>query len=307
MGTPEFSVPMLDAVEQSSHKLVGVVTAIDKPAGRGRKLKKSAVKIYAEKHDLTILQPKNLKSEEFFNQLKELNPNVIFVVAFRMLPEQVWKFPNYGTINLHASLLPDYRGAAPINWAIINGETQTGLTTFLIDDKIDTGNIIDRISLTISETDNVQNVYDKMIPKGVKLSLDTLDKIAQGDLNPIPQKNFDASKKAPKLNKDNTRIDWSQSGYKIYNFIRGLSPFPAAWTILDNETEEIYCKILKANFEPNRLNLDNGKLLINNKKMFVGVKDGIIEVKEIKLSGKRLMKAVDLLNGFEIHKEAKML
>jgi methionyl-tRNA formyltransferase len=307
MGTPEFSVPMLEAIHNSQHKLVGVVTALDKPAGRGRKLKKSAVKTFAESKGLTVLQPKNLKSEEFFTQIKTLNPNIIFVVAFRMLPKQVWKFPKYGTINLHASLLPDYRGAAPINWAIINGEKQTGLTTFFIDDKIDTGHIIDYTAFEISETDNVKDVYEKMIPRGVKLSLSTLSRIAQEDIKPIPQKNAETSKKAPKLNKDNTRIDWNQTGQSIYNFIRGLSPYPAAWTILVNYDEEIYCKILKANFNRQTPNTNNGKIIIDNKTMLVGVKDGLIEIEEIKLSGKRLMKAVDLLNGFDLDKDAKML
>lgn len=306
MGTPEFSVPMLDAINKSEHELVGIVTAVDKPAGRGRKLKKSAVKIYAENKGLTIFQPKNLKSEEFMSQLKNLNPNIIFVVAFRMLPEQVWRFPKYGTINLHASLLPDYRGAAPINWAIINGEQQTGLTTFFIDDKIDTGRIIDHISLKIDMTDNVENIYEKMIPKGVELSLITLDKIAQNDVKPTAQKNADASKKAPKLNKENTRIDWNQSGHKIFNFVRGLSPFPSAWTVLVNNGEAIHCKILKANFKPIDLNVENGKVIIDNKKMLISVKDGVIEIEEIKLAGKRLMKVVELLNGFELDKEAKM-
>ena len=307
MGTPEFSVPMLEAIHNSQHKLVGVVTALDKPAGRGRKLKKSAVKTFAESKGLTILQPKNLKSEEFYTQIRTLNPNIIFVVAFRMLPKQVWNFPKYGTINLHASLLPDYRGAAPINWAIINGEKQTGLTTFFIDDKIDTGHIIDNTAFEISETDNVKDVYEKMIPRGVKISLSTLNRIAQDDIKPTPQKDAETSKKAPKLNKDNTRIDWNQTGQSIYNFIRGLSPYPAAWTILVNYDEEIYCKVLKANFNRQTPNIDNGKIIIDNKTMLVGVKDGLIEIEDIKLSGKSLMKALDLLNGFDLDKDAKML
>ena len=306
MGTPEFSVPMLNAIHESEHELLGVVTAPDKPAGRGRKLKKSAVKTFAEKLNIPVFQPKNLKSEDFQDTLHKLNPNVIVVVAFRMLPEQVWKYPKYGTFNLHASLLPDYRGAAPINWAIINGETQTGLTTFFIDDKIDTGLIIEHATLSIEATDNVEDVYDKMIPKGKELVLHTLDQIEKDNVIATPQSKESSSKIAPKLSKTNTKIDWSQPGEKIYNFIRGLSPYPSAWSILINYNEKINCKVLKSNFQKSNHNFRNGKVVIEDKKILVAVQDGFVELENIKISGKRLMKAKDLLNGFDIESEAKM-
>ncbi len=306
MGTPEFSVPMLEAIHQSEHELQAVVTAPDKPAGRGQKLKKSAVKLFAEQHNIEVLQPTNLKSEDFFNQLKTLNPNLIVVVAFRMLPKQVWQFPEFGTFNLHASLLPDYRGAAPINWAIINGETQTGLTTFFIDDKIDTGQIIDKTSLPILKTDNVEDVYNKMLPKGVELILETLEKISNNNINLKPQTESENLKTAPKLSKENTKINWSQSGQDIYNLVRGLSPFPLAWSTLDNITEKINCKISKVSFQKESHELDNGHIILKDKNWLVAVKDGYIKIEKVKLSGKRLLKTSDLLNGFTINDNAKM-
>ncbi|RRO22173.1 methionyl-tRNA formyltransferase [Flavobacteriaceae bacterium 14752] len=306
MGTPEFSVPMLESIHQSEHKLLATVTAPDKPAGRGRKLNKSAVKLFAEQHNINVLQPTNLKSEDFFSQLKALNPNLIVVVAFRMLPKQVWQFPEFGTFNLHASLLPHYRGAAPINWAIINGETQTGLTTFFIDDKIDTGHVIDKISLPILETDNVEDVYNKMLPKGVELILETLEKISKNKIDLKPQSDSENLKIAPKLNKDNTKIDWSQSGQDIYNLVRGLSPFPLAWSTLDNINEKINCKISKVSFQKESHELDNGQIILKDKNWLVAVKDGYIKIEKIKLSGKRLLKTSDLLNGFTINDGAMM-
>ncbi|MGX1023095.1 methionyl-tRNA formyltransferase [Psychroflexus sp. MBR-150] len=306
MGTPEFSVPMLEAIYQSEHKLSAVVTAPDKPAGRGRKLKKSAVKVFAEKQNIEVLQPTNLKSDEFLNQLKTLNPNLIVVVAFRMLPKQVWQFPEFGTFNLHASLLPNYRGAAPINWAIINGETQTGLTTFFIDDKIDTGQIIDTTTLPISKTDNVKDVYEKMLPKGVELVLKTLKQIAENKIELKPQTEKENLKTAPKLNKENTKINWNQSGKEIYNLVRGLSPYPMAWSTLDNISEKTNCKISKVSFQKEKHNFHNGHISIKDKNMLVAVKDGFIKIEEIKLSGKRLLKTADLLNGYSINELAKM-
>ena len=307
MGTPEFSVPMLEAIHKSDYELVGVVTAEDKPAGRGRKLKKSAVKVYAESQNIPILQPKNLKSEDFLKDLKALNPNCFVVVAFRMLPKQVWDLPEYGTFNLHASLLPQYRGAAPINWAIINGETETGLTTFFIDEKIDTGQIIDHVSLPIQETDNVEDVYTKMLPRGVDLVMSTLDKIADNSLQTIPQNQVEELKPAPKLTKDNTRINWNETAKDIYNLVRGLSPYPLAWSILSHGNEEINCKISKVQYsvEDHRYNI--GHVIQKNNSFYVAVKNGIIEILELKLSGKRLMKTKELLNGFEINQPAKMI
>lgn len=307
MGTPEFSVPMLNAIYESTYNLIGVVTAPDKPAGRGRKLSKSAVKEYAESKGLKVLQPKNLKSPEFLNQLKDMKPNVIVVVAFRMLPRQVWDFPEYGTFNLHASLLPQYRGAAPINWAIINGETKTGLTTFFLDEKIDTGEIIDRIELPISNTDKLEDVYNKMLPKGVKLVMKTLKAIETGPIETQKQGTEDKLKMAPKLGKDNTRIVWDSYAKNIYNLVRGLSPYPLAWTTLLNGDEKITCKVSKVNYVPDAHHNPIGQIIKKDKNLFVAVKDGWIELLELKLSGKRLMQTRDLLNGFRLKSPAKMI
>lgn len=307
MGTPEFSVPMLDAIYQSQHHLLAVVTAPDKPAGRGRKLKKSAVKEYAEKQNIQVLQPTNLKSDEFFEQLKTLNPNLIVVVAFRMLPKQVWQFPKYGTFNLHASLLPNYRGAAPINWAIINGETETGLTTFFIDENIDTGHIIDKTAIPILKTDNVKDVYEKMLHKGVELVLKTLNNIVRNSVELKSQSKSGSLKAAPKLNKENTRIDWSKKAEEIFNFIRGLSPFPLAWTILKNGNEQLNCKISKVSILKENHNLSQANIILKDKQIYVAVKDGYVKIEYLKLSGKRLMKTEDLLNGYDIKKGAKMV
>ena len=309
MGTPEFSVPMLEAIHKSDYEIVGVVTAEDKPAGRGRKLKKSAVKVYAENQNIPILQPKNLKSEDFLKDLKALNPNCFIVVAFRMLPKQVWDLPEYGTFNLHASLLPQYRGAAPINWAIINGEVETGLTTFFIDEKIDTGQIIDHVSLPIQDTDNVEDVYTKMLPKGVNLVISTLNKIADNSLQTIPQTQTQTQelKPAPKLTKENTRINWDATAKDIYNLVRGLSPYPLAWSILSHGNEEINCKISKVQYSVENHQYNIGHVIEKNNSLYVAVKNGIIEILELKLSGKRLMKTKELLNGFEINQPAKMI
>lgn len=307
MGTPEFSIPMLEAIYKSDYKLVGVVTAEDKPAGRGRKLKKSPIKLYAENQNIPILQPKNLKSESFLKALKDLNPNCFVVVAFRMLPKQVWDFPVYGTFNLHASLLPQYRGAAPINWAIINGETETGLTTFFIDEKIDTGNIIDKISLPIAKTDNVEDVYTKMLPKGVELTMSTLDKIALNNLKTLPQVEPQSLKPAPKLTKDNTRINWDDKGEVVYDLVRGLSPYPLAWSILSHGEEKITCKISQVNFKKEVHQYKNGFIINKNNRLYVAVPNGFVEIIRLKLSGKRLMKTKDLMNGFELKFPAEMI
>lgn len=307
MGTPEFSVPMLEAIHKSKYDLVGVVTAVDKPAGRGRKLKKSAVKIYAEKENIPVLQPTNLKSDDFKKELQHLDPNLIVVVAFRMLPKQVWSYPQYGTFNLHASLLPQYRGAAPINWAIINGEKETGLTTFFIDDKIDTGHIIEKVSLPINADDNVEDVYLKMLTKGKELVLSTLLQISKDSIQTKPQKEIGTLKPAPKLTKENTRINWQVTGTNIYNHIRGLSPFPLAWTYLINGNDNILCKISKVQFIKKKHNQEVGVVKEDDNMLYVAVKDGYIKILELKLAGKRLMKTGELLNGYNIKSTAKMV
>ncbi len=307
MGTPEFSVPMLEAIYKSKYKLVGVVTVEDKPAGRGRKIKASAVKEYAVKQGITVLQPKNLKSDEFLVEIKELNPNLIVVVAFRMLPRQIWEFPEYGTFNLHASLLPQYRGAAPINWAIMNGESKTGLTTFFIDDKIDTGEIIDSVDLKIEHEDNLESVYNKMIPTGVELVLKTIRDIEHNVVKPKKQNQSDDLKIAPKLNRDNTRINWQSSAKAIYDFVRGLSPYPLAWTNIISGDQTISSKIAKVDYSIITHSYPVGKIIEKDKSLFVAVNDGLVEILELKLSGKKLMKTRDLLNGFKLENDSKVL
>ena len=235
MGTPDFAVEGLAKIIEAGYNVVGVVTAPDKPAGRGRKLNQSAVKKFALTKDLPVLQPTNLKSDDFETQLKSLKPNLQVVVAFRMLPTKVWKFPAYGTFNLHASILPEYRGAAPINWAVINGEKTTGVTTFFIDDKIDTGNIIQSKEIEIEATENVGSVHDRLMKLGGELIVDTLKLIEIGEVRTIPQNKEEDPKPAPKLTRENTKIDWSKDTITIYNLIRGLNPYPAAWCYFQND------------------------------------------------------------------------
>ena len=306
MGTPDFAVEGLAKILEAGYNVVGVVTAPDRPAGRGRKLNQSAVKKFALTKGLPILQPTNLKSDEFEEQLKELNPNLQVVVAFRMLPEKVWKFPKYGTFNLHASILPEYRGAAPINWAVINGEQRTGATTFFIDEKIDTGNIIKSKEMQIDATENVGSVHDRLMKLGGELIVDTLKLVETGEVKTSPQNKEEDLKPAPKLTRENTKIDWKQSTNAIYNLIRGLNPYPAAWCFFQN-SEKMNVKIfdcemiLKSNNEP------AGKVSTENKQIKVATKDGYILINEIQLPGKRKMKVKDLLNGLARENDAYML
>ena len=238
MGTPEFAVGILDTIIKNNYEVVGVITAADKPAGRGQKLKYSAVKEYALANNLTLLQPLNLKDADFLSELKALNANLQIVVAFRMLPKVVWEMPSLGTFNLHASLLPNYRGAAPINWAIINGETKTGVTTFFIDDKIDTGAMILSSETPIDETENAGHLHDRLMELGSKTVIDTLKMIEKGNVSTIIQKDTADIKTAYKLNKENCKIDWTKSAEEINNLIRGLSPYPAAWCFFEDKNEE---------------------------------------------------------------------
>ena len=248
MGTPEFAVGILEAiVKQNQHEIVGVITAADKPAGRGQKIKYSAVKEFALQNNLTLLQPTNLKDASFLAELKSLNANLHIVVAFRMLPKVVWAMPELGTFNLHASLLPDYRGAAPINWAIINGETKTGVTTFFIDDKIDTGAMILSKELEISESENVGELHDKLMILGCDTVLETLDKIAEGNVKTTIQQDSSEIKTAYKLDRDNCKINFTKNVTEVYNLIRGLSPYPSAWCNLKDGEQEFNIKIYDAN------------------------------------------------------------
>lgn len=305
-GTPAFAVATLKALVENKNQVVGVVTAPDKPAGRGRTLKQSAVKDYALSQNLKVLQPTNLKSEAFLDELKALQPDLQIVVAFRMLPEAIWALPKLGTFNLHASLLPQYRGAAPINWAIINGETKTGVTTFYIDDKIDTGEIIDQEVVPIETTDNAGTLHDKLMKAGSNLVLKTVEKIAAGNIQTIKQQNNDELKTAYKLHAENTKIDWSKSALEIHNFVRGLSPFPSAWSHFINGADEMTIKIYSTLPEIDNHNEKTGSIISSKKELKIAVIDGYLHIKEIQLPGKKKMDVISLLNGFKIEKEAKM-
>lgn len=306
MGTPDFAVGILKALLTADKKVIGVVTAPDRPAGRGQKLKSSAVKRFAEHHQLEVLQPPNLKADSFQVTLQRLQPTLIIVVAFRMLPKKVWDFPHYGTFNLHASLLPQYRGAAPINWSIINGEEKTGVSTFFIDEEIDTGSLLLQDEVSILPNDNAGILHDKLMEAGATIVLKTVDGIAQGDIEPKAQPQLQSLKTAHKLNKQNTKIDWDQDGQKIHDLIRGLSPFPVAWCYFYNRGKKTTCKVRKAKFQQNKQNLEPGSVYQESKELKVAVKKGFIRIENLQLAGKRKMNASDFLNGYVLEKDAKM-
>lgn len=303
MGTPDFAVAPLDALLKAKYNIVGVITAPDKPAGRGRKINQSAVKKYALENGLHILQPTNLKSEEFIEELKDLNANLQIVVAFRMLPTIVWKLPKYGTFNLHASLLPNYRGAAPINWAIINGETKTGVSTFFIDEKIDTGNIILQKEVEIGKDEILGELHDKLMNVGSALVVETVKQIEKGKVTTIKQPEVE-EKPAPKIFTNTCKINWNDTIENIYNLIRGLNPFPAAWTTLINNKEEIKVKIfdVKPEFEEHSLNV--GTVITSKNEIKIAVVKGFIKIESLQLSGKRKMDSKSLLNGYVFHSNA---
>lgn len=307
MGTPDFAVSILKSLVEKKHQVVGVITAPDKPAGRGRKLNESAVKVYAKSEGLHIMQPTNLKNEDFLKELKALNANLQIVVAFRMLPKVVWEIPEYGTFNLHASLLPDYRGAAPINWAIINGETKTGVSTFFIDEKIDTGEIILQKEIAIEPTENAGSLHDKLMHLGSELVLETVALIESKKVHTQAQPETEGAKTAYKLNRDNCKIDWSDNIVRIYNKIRGLSPYPAAWTYLKTGEDTLDVKIYSSEIEKENHQLAIGELIISKKEIKVAVNEGFINIKELKLPGKRKMDAKSLLNGFSFEDSSKVL
>ncbi|KGL62997.1 methionyl-tRNA formyltransferase [Polaribacter sp. Hel1_85] len=306
MGTPDFAVTILKHLVENDYNVVGVITASDKPAGRGRKLNESAVKKYATSVNLPILQPTNLKNEDFNKELENLKADLQIVVAFRMLPKVVWQMPKYGTFNLHASLLPEYRGAAPIHWAIINGETKTGVTTFFIDDKIDTGEIILQEEIDILDTETVGTLHDKLMHLGASLVAKTVDLISTKNVKTTKQPDLE-KKSASKLNPENCRIDWTDSLDNIYNKIRGLNPFPAAWTIIKNNDEEVSSKIYAIKKEEEEHDFTAGKIIATKKELKVAVHKGFIIIDEIKLSGKKKMDVKSLLNGYTFSSEAKML
>ncbi len=305
MGTPDFAVTILKGLLDSTHKVVAVITAPDKPSGRGRKLNESAVKKFAKTEGLPILQPTNLKNQDFIQELKSYQADVQVVVAFRMLPKVVWDMPPYGTFNLHASLLPDYRGAAPIHWAIINGEQKTGVTTFFIDDKIDTGEIILQKEIGIRKDETVGELHDTLMHIGSNLVNETLDLIASGNVTTHAQPDTE-EKAAPKLYPENCKIDWTQNVHSIYNKIRGLNPFPAAWTVLKNGDQEITAKIYAVSKTEENHQLPFGRIVTSKKEIKVAVNGGFINILEIKLSGKKKMNAVSLLNGFTFLEDATL-
>jgi methionyl-tRNA formyltransferase len=295
MGTPEFAVASLDAILKAGFPVVGVITAPDKPAGRGMQLTTSAVKKFAVEQGLNILQPEKLKNPDFLAALKALRADLQVVVAFRMLPELVWSMPPMGTINLHGSLLPQYRGAAPINWAVINGEHQTGVTTFKLQHDIDTGNILLQDSFPVGEKDTAGDVHDKMKEIGARLLVKTIEGLAAGTLEGKPQSSDPSLKHAPKIFTDTCRIDWSQSTDNIYNLIRGLSPFPTAFTTLDGKL----LKIFRADKEHGKPSLAPGQP-DTDKKTFLrfATADGYIRVTELQLEGKKKIAVEEFLKGW---------
>jgi methionyl-tRNA formyltransferase len=305
MGTPDFAVATLGSLIMNGFNVVGVVTAPDKPSGRGRKIGKSAVKEFAEFSSLPILQPNNLKDEGFISELKKLKADLFIVVAFRMLPEVVWKMPSIGTINLHASLLPDYRGAAPINHAIINGETVTGVTTFLIDEKIDTGNILLQEEVRIFPDDNAGDLHDRLMKQGARLIIKTLAEISENKIISTSQlmllKDKKNLKPAPKIHPDDCIINWNNDPHQIHNFIRGLAPYPGARSFFKNDSITHSFKIFESMPEFEKHNLKPGSILSDGKHFIrVACKEGFLSIICLQLEGKKCMNTIEFLRGFKI-------
>ena len=304
MGTSEFGLPTLEQIKKNFN-LLAVVTNYDKPSGRGLKIKNSAVKEYALKKNIELLQPKNLKDQSFVEKIKNFKPDFIIVVAFRMLPKVIWSIPNLGTINLHASLLPDYRGAAPINWALINGEKYTGVTTFFIDDEIDTGDILLQKKIKINETDNAEDLHNSLSKKGSLLMHKTISRVLNNSIKPSKQESNKAYKTAYKLNKDNIKINWETKPIEIYNKIRGLSPYPGARTTIIDSKLKTKKNIIIYDCDYKLMNnkLDPGHIIISKKDFKISCIDGYILIKDIKIEGKKRMKIKSFLNGFNVNNE----
>lgn len=304
MGTPEFAVESLKRLVEGGYNIVGVITMPDKPMGRhGSVLQPSPVKQYAVSQGLKVLQPEKLKSEEFVEELRSLNADLQIVVAFRMLPEVVWNMPRLGTFNLHASLLPQYRGAAPINWAVMNGDTETGITTFFLKHEIDTGEIIDQVRVPIADTDNVEVVYDKLMMLGGDLVLKTVDAILEGNVKTTPQEELakiEELRPAPKIFKETCRIDWNKGVKSVYDFIRGLSPYPAAWTELCQEgMAPVMLKIFETRKEFVTHTLAPGTIVTDHKTYFkIASTDGYVDIQSLQLAGKKRMSVADFLRGY---------
>lgn len=297
MGTPDFAVASLEALQLAGFDIVGVVTAADKPAGRGQKLNESAVKKYAAAHNLKVLQPVRLKDPVFIEELRSLNADLFVVVAFRMLPEIVWQMPPKGTINLHGSLLPQYRGAAPINHAIINGEKQSGVTTFFLKQEIDTGDVLFADTVTIEENETAGTLHDKLMAVGAKLLVKTVQAIATGNYQEIPQPQHNELKSAPKIFKDFCKIDWNQPTATIYNFVRGLSPYPTAFTTLNDKTLKVF-NVIPEEKDPG---VSAGAFLSDSKTYLkFATKDGFISVTEVQFEGKKRMMIGEFLRGIRL-------
>ncbi len=306
MGTPDFAVGILDTIYNNNYEIAAVVTAPDKPAGRGQKLNQSAVKIYAQEKNLKVLQPTNLKSEDFLAELAALNANLQIVVAFRMLPKMVWQMPKLGTFNLHASLLPDYRGAAPINWAIINREEKTGVSTFFIDEKIDTGAIILKKETDISKTETAGELHDRLMHLGAETVVETL-KLIETNLVKTTIQPAEETKTAYKLNRDNCKIDFNKPSKDVYNLIRGLNPYPSAYTILIDEENEWNIKIHDVKYTLENHRFTPGHFQTTKKEIRIYTTDGFIEVLSIQFPGKKKMKTAELLNGMQFSNNAKCI
>lgn len=311
MGTPEFAVPSLKALVEGGYNVVAVVTTPDKPAGRGRKLHESDVKIAARELGLPILQPEKLRDEAFVEAMRALKPDLGIVIAFRMLPQIIWAMPPMGTFNLHASLLPEYRGAAPINWALINGDKETGVTTFLLNEEIDKGAIIGQLRMPIDAEENIGSLYEKLMLAGRGLVVETVERIAAGDIQPIEQAHIDEKslRPAPKIFKEDCRIDWSRPGECITNLVRGLSPYPAAWSLMQRagSDEELSVKLFECRFIPAAHDAAPGTISSDGRSfLHVACPDGWISLLDLQLAGKRRMTIKELLLGLRGIEQLRM-
>ena len=295
MGTPQFAVESLNAIFKSKHEIVGVVTSTDKPAGRGRKIQQSEVKKYAVINNIRLFQPEKLKDEKLIEGLKNLNADLFIVVAFRMLPKIIWEIPNKGTVNLHGSILPNYRGAAPINWAIINGEKESGVTTFFINDKIDTGDVLLIEKTTIKDGQTAGELHDKLMEIGSKLLIQTISNLDSGILESKKQLIAESQKKAPKLNRKNTKINWSKDDFSIRQFILGLNPYPGAWTLISNNGRQLNFKIFKVKIS--NIKTSEKIISVQENKVYIGTSTNALELIEIQLEGKKKMHANEFIKG----------
>lgn len=305
LGTPEFAVASLDKILAAGYNVVGVVTAPDKPAGRGHKLLQSAVKQYAVAHGLHVMQPEKLRAPEFIEELRGLDADLFVVIAFRMLPEVVWSMPRLGTFNLHASLLPRYRGAAPINWAVINGDKETGVTTFMLSHEIDTGDVLQQVSIPIGDDETVGSVHDRLMALGAEVTVDTIGRLMAGDITPMPQTRLvDAAggvTQAPKIFKDTCRIDWTRPAEAVRNFVRGLSPYPAAWTEIEVGQNDVpvNMKVFDVHHDPYSGDAAPGTVRVERGTMSVRCADGWLRIGDVQPAGKKRMAADAFLRGLK--------